>query len=209
MKNIRNVRRDVGNYLDETRPKRQRTTGYFAFFVIMMFVAYVFGRNDASSDKSVAMAFSNLTVNETQCKLPSIYPASNYQVNWDKVLNFCDSITEIANKYGISPKLIASIIMMESGGDSGAISTSGAVGLMQVMPNDGLSAYLYGSYFSDRPTTAELLDPTYNIEWGTSHLSSLINTYGGVKEALYHYGPVDVGYDYADKILSLYNSIED
>ena len=100
--------------------------------------------------------------------------------------------------------------MLESGGDPSAISQSGAIGLMQIMSSDGLSRQLYGDYFSSRPTVLDLLDPGYNIEWGTSHLASLINIYGSLREALFHYGPMDVGYEeYADMVLSVYSQIND
>ncbi len=208
MKNIRNVRRDVGNYLDETRPKRQRTTGYFAFFVIMMFVAYVFGRNDATPEKAMAAILPTSMGQTENCELPEIYPDYNYQSNWESILVYCNEIIDTSRRYNLEPELVASIILMESGGDSNAISQSGAVGLMQIMSSDGLSEQLYGDYFSERPTTSELLNPVYNIEWGVSHLAGLVDLYGNIRDALLHYGPIDVGYEgYADKIISLFNTI--
>jgi len=210
MKKASEFKRNVGSYLDETRPKRQRTTGYIAFFVIMLFAAYVFGRNDASSEKAMAAALP-ISVEPAEqgekCELPEIHPNPSYQSSWEYVLFYCNEIIDTSRRYNLEPELVSSIILLESGGDSNAISQSGAVGLMQIMSSDGLSRQLYGDYFSDRPTVSELLNPVYNIEWGVSHLAGLVEIYRDLREALYHYGPIDVGYDYADSIMSMFDAL--
>lgn len=210
MKKASEFKRNVGSYLDETRPKRQRTTGYIAFFVIMLFAAYVFGRNDASSEKAMAAALP-ISVEPAEqagkCELPEIHPNPSYQSSWEYVLFYCNEIIDTSRRYNLEPELVSSIILLESGGDSNAISQSGAVGLMQIMSSDGLSRQLYGDYFFDRPTVSELLNPVYNIEWGVSHLAGLVENYRDLREALYHYGPIDVGYDYADSIMSMFDAL--
>lgn len=123
------------------------------------------------------------------------------------VLQWCELITKYANKRGISPDLIAALILQESGGDPGAISSSGAVGLMQVMPSDGRAASFLcagGPCFTGRPSTQELLDPEANIAFGTKLLAGLFSRNGDLREALKSYGPMDMGYGYADKVLTLY-----
>jgi soluble lytic murein transglycosylase-like protein len=98
---------------------------------------------------------------------------------------------------------------MESGGDPQAYSASGAVGLMQVMPRDGLAASfecINGPCFASRPTIDELLDPVFNVEYGTGMLSGLVARLGSEREALKAYGPMDVGYSYADRVLAIYES---
>jgi len=67
-------------------------------------------------------------------------------------------IAECAAPYGIRLDLVAAIIHVESRGDPDAISPSGAVGLMQIMPRE--------NGYPSRPTRAALLDPPTNIEWG-------------------------------------------
>jgi hypothetical protein len=123
------------------------------------------------------------------------------------ILQWCELITHYANKRGLPPDLLAALIWQESGGDPLAYSNSGAVGLMQVMPRDGLAASFIctnGPCFGSRPTTQELQDPEYNIAYGTKLLAGLIGRHGDLREALKFYGPKDVGYYYADKVFSLF-----
>ena len=123
------------------------------------------------------------------------------------VLHWCELITHQARLHGLSPNLVAAVVLQESGGSPSAYSKSGAVGLMQVMPRDGLAAgfmCINGPCFSDRPTIKELEDPAFNIAYGTQLLSSLVERNGNMREGLKAYGPMDVGYYYADKVLGLY-----
>ena len=126
----------------------------------------------------------------------------------EKILQWCDLITLYSNKRGLSPDLIAALILQESGGNPSAYSKSGAVGLMQVMPRDGLAASFMctnGPCFANRPTTEQLQDPEFNISYGTKMLAQLLSKYGDMRDALRYYGPKDVGYYYADIVLSLYS----
>jgi len=126
------------------------------------------------------------------------------------IRQWCGLITAYATKRGLPPDLIAALIMQESGGNPVAYSRSGAVGLMQVMPRDGLAAgfsCVNGPCFADRPSTAELSDPDYNISYGTKMLAGLFGRHGSLREALRSYGPMDVGYSYADKVLGIYQRL--
>ncbi len=124
-----------------------------------------------------------------------------------KVLNWCNLITNYAKEFQLDPDLVASVIWQESGGNPEAYSKSGAVGLMQVMPKDGIAATFMcvnGPCFHNRPTIEELSDPEFNVKYGTRMLSRLVNKYGNTRDALKAYGPKDVGYYYADKVLGIY-----
>ncbi|MCC6148548.1 MAG: transglycosylase SLT domain-containing protein [Anaerolineaceae bacterium] len=123
------------------------------------------------------------------------------------VRQWCGLIEASAQVYGLDPNLVAAVIFQESHGDANAYSHSGAVGLMQVMPRDGLAANLMcinGPCFTARPSMAELYDPAFNISYGCGMLSGLINKHGSLREALRAYGPANSGYYYADLVLSLY-----
>lgn len=125
----------------------------------------------------------------------------------DEILQWCNLITHYSNKRGFPPDLIAALILQESGGNATAYSRSGAVGLMQVMPRDGLASSfmcINGPCFSNRPSIEELEDPQYNVSYGTKMLAELVQKKGDLREALRSYGPMDVGYSYADTVLALY-----
>jgi len=158
----------------------------------------------SGSDQSTQTTSENITKEPAQptgvCEVSGKFP--------EKILQWCDLITQYANKRGLSPDLIAALILQESGGNPTAYSKSGAVGLMQVMPRDGLAASfmcLNGPCFANRPTTEQLQDPEFNISYGTKMLAGLISKYGDIRDALRYYGPRDVGYYYADIVLSLHS----
>lgn len=137
----------------------------------------------------------------SECQVSGRYP--------DSILQWCALITHYANQRGLHPDLVAALIWQESGGNPVAYSKSGAVGLMQVMPRDGLaSAFMCknGPCFTDRPSIAELQDPEFNVSYGTRMLADLFAKYGNLRDALKFYGPMDVGYYYADKVLGLFKT---
>lgn len=123
------------------------------------------------------------------------------------VRQWCRSIGVYAENNQLDPNLVAAIMTVESGGNPNAISRSGAVGLLQVMPRDGFAATfscINGPCFANRPTKQALLDPDFNIAFGTNLLADYFKKTGDIREALMAYGPMDMGYAYADKVLALY-----
>lgn len=160
------------------------------------------------------MEIASAGVAETADQLQSaqVPPPSSCQVSPKfppNILQWCDWITYYAQLNHLPPDLIAALIWQESGGDPLAYSHSGAVGLMQVMPRDGIAASFIcpnGPCFANRPSMRELQDPRFNIEYGTAMLAGLLANYGDLREALRFYGPKDVGYSYADKVLTLYQN---
>lgn len=130
----------------------------------------------------------------------------------ESVRKWCNQITQQAKSKNLDPDLVAAVIWQESGGNPTAYSKSGAVGLMQVMPRDGLAASfncVNGPCFAQRPSIQELQDPDFNISYGTGMLSGLTAKQGNIRDALKSYGPMNVGYYYADKILNIYENHRD
>ncbi len=160
---------------------------------------------EAAQTASVSREYSaqeKVVVSDVQaCTLPASYPS--------EVLQWCDLIEDSAQETNLPAALIAAVILQESGGDPLITSTSGAVGLMQVMPRDGLAAEFMcvnGPCFASRPTMEELEDPAFNIAFGSRMLSDLYAEHGSYREALFRYGPINMGYAYADLVLKIWNS---
>lgn len=133
-----------------------------------------------------------------ECSLSAGYP--------DSISRWCDLIERNANEHGVDANLIAAVMLQESGGNPDAYSKSGAVGLMQVMPRDGLASSFVcvnGPCFASRPSMDELFVPEFNVSFGVRMLAGLINRYGSVREALRAYGPMNMGYRYADIVLNI------
>lgn len=84
-----------------------------------------------------------------------------------------DYIRQAASSYGVDETLIKAIIQVESGFNPNAVSTSNAVGLMQLKPSTaGRDAYrLKGR--SGQPSSRELKDPAVNIDLGTAYINIL------------------------------------
>ena len=158
----------------------------------------------------VAPAEGAASSSESETPLQSAAPTGECRVSEqfpEGVRQWCEWITQYAEQYDLAPNLLAALVWLESGGNPLAYSRSGAVGLMQVMPRDGIAANFHcvnGPCFASRPTIEELQDPQYNVEYGTRMLAGLVGKFGNLREALKAYGPMDVGYTYADKVLGIY-----
>jgi len=140
---------------------------------------------------------------EKNCSLPTSYP--------EPVRQWCQMIESASIETGIPSNLIAAVILQESGGDPLSYSSSGAVGLMQIMPRDGLAeAFMCvnGPCFSSRPTIKELHEPAFNVSYGALMLAGLYAKHGSYREALFRYGPMDVGYHYADLVLKIWENYQ-
>lgn len=93
-------------------------------------------------------------------------------------------IKQCANKYGLEPALLASIIRTESSFKKNVVSPKGAVGLMQLMPNtaEWLCDKTGEEYEYDK-----LFEEEYNINLGSYYLSYLIDKFESVDTAIVAY----------------------
>lgn len=87
---------------------------------------------------------------------------------------YSDIVTKYSAEYGVPENVIYAVIRTESSFDSGAKSSAGALGLMQIMPTtfDWLMTLTQESY-----ETGMLYDPDTNIKYGTYLLSYLYLRY--------------------------------
>jgi hypothetical protein len=89
-------------------------------------------------------------------------------------------IVKYAANYHLDPSLIRSIIEIESGFNAKAVSSKGARGLMQLMPETAKQLGVKDSY-----------DPEQNIQGGVKHFRSLMDTFNqdiGLSLAAYNAG---------------------
>ena len=81
---------------------------------------------------------------------------------------YSQTIRAIADKYDVDPALVLAVIKSESDFDPHAVSSKGALGLMQLMPE---AAYEMG--------VSDVLDPRENIEGGIRYLKFLLGAFDG------------------------------
>lgn len=103
------------------------------------------------------------------------------------------SIEHHARKHGLDPLLVAALIRQESEFDPDAVSSTGAIGLMQVMPATGRQL---GRTLKLGPVTRHSLHrPATNLAIGTYYLARLLERHQGKTEAAlaaYNAGPTRV-----------------
>jgi len=94
-------------------------------------------------------------------------------------------IAEASQRFGIPEQWIVAVLRAESAGDIRAISSAGALGLMQVMPDTWAELRIRHGLGRDP------YDPRDNIMAGTAYLREMWNRYGNVAAMLaaYNAGP--------------------
>jgi len=94
-----------------------------------------------------------------------------------------EKLRKIALDRGIAISRCAGVMLVESGGQHAAISSAGAVGLMQVMPSDNSVDPSYDRWFADRPTTEQLKIPCVAVAWGCAILRDCFWRWGDWERA--------------------------
>jgi soluble lytic murein transglycosylase len=99
-----------------------------------------------------------------------------------------------AQNYNLDPALLAAVIYQESKFKADARSKSGAVGLMQLLPDTakGIALHTGGSRFR----VEDLYDPEINVRYGAWYLRHLIEKYANEETALAAY---NAGQDNVDR----------
>ncbi len=97
---------------------------------------------------------------------------------------YSELIQKYAAQNGLEPSLVQAVIKTESDGNPRCVSSAGAMGLMQLMPENVKEAGI-----------ADPFDPEQNIAAGTKQLSGLLSQYHGNLDlalAGYNAGPGNV-----------------
>ena len=90
-----------------------------------------------------------------------------------------------ARNYRLDPALLAAVIYQESKFRPDVKSSSGAIGLMQLLPDTakGIAVHTGGSKF----VVEDLYDPELNVRYGSWYLRHLLDKYHDEKTALAAY----------------------
>jgi len=118
-------------------------------------------------------------------------------------------VEQTASRFHVDPGLIRAVIRVESGYDPKAVSSKGAMGLMQLIP---ATAQRFG--------VANPFDPKQNLEGGVNYLKYLLDLFGGdlsLSLAAYNAGEHSVQrsggipaipetQDYVRKVTSIYQT---
>ncbi|MEG1548162.1 MAG: lytic transglycosylase domain-containing protein [Clostridia bacterium] len=115
-------------------------------------------------------------------------------------LHYAPEIITYADEYGLDRYLVAAVIHCESGNRRDVISSKGAVGLMQIMPDTGV--WVAQKLELSDYDTQKLTDPAVNIRIGCWYLAYLIDKYDANMVhviAAYNAGPGNIDKWLADE----------
>ncbi|MFA7084490.1 MAG: murein transglycosylase domain-containing protein [Arcobacteraceae bacterium] len=95
-----------------------------------------------------------------------------------RVTKFKPYVQKYAKKFNVSENLVYAIIQTESNFNQFAVSSAGAIGLMQVVPTSaGKDAYKHAKGKTSTPTKEYLFNPSNNIELGSAYIQILNEKY--------------------------------
>ena len=111
--------------------------------------------------------------------MPAWYARIRYPLEYENI------VRGHARNYELDPALLAAVIYRESKFDASARSSSGAIGLMQLLPDTakGIAIHTGGSRF----VVSDLYDPEINVRYGAFYLHRLMTKYGSERLALAAY----------------------
>ena len=107
---------------------------------------------------------------------------------WERLwypLEYKQIVRGHARNYDLDPALLAAVIYQESKFKADAKSSSGAIGLMQLLPDtaEGIALHTGGSRFE----VSDLYDPEINVRYGSWYLRHLLQKYHDERTALAAY----------------------
>jgi soluble lytic murein transglycosylase len=123
-----------------------------------------------------AISGSVIALEKTQ---PDWYAQLRYPLPYEHI------VVGHARNYDLDPALLAAVIYRESKFDPKAESSSGAIGLMQLLPDTarGIALHTGGNAF----VVDDLYDPEINVRYGSFYLRRLLSKYDDERLALAAY----------------------
>lgn len=125
---------------------------------------------------ALGLAGAGVYVLETE---PRWYERLRYPLRYEEL------IVGHAENYRLEPQLLAAVIYQESKFEADARSSSGAIGLMQLLPETGQG--IADRTGGKRWKPDDLLNPELNIRYGSWYLRHLLDKYGDEELALAAY----------------------
>jgi soluble lytic murein transglycosylase-like protein len=140
------------------------------------------------------------------------YAARAYMPSQQELQKYASIIQTASKAYGVEPSLIHAVISAESQYNQYAVSRTGAMGLMQLMPD---TARRYG--------VQNMMDPAENIQGGVRYLADLlvmfkgridlaVAAYNAGENAVIRYGHTIPPYaetrTYVPRVLAFYHSFQ-
>ena len=130
-------------------------------------------------DEKGVVHFTNISGLDTRYKLvrkedggsaglPSMAPARVFMPAQEDIQKYANIIQTASKAYGVDASLVHAVISAESAYNQHAVSRTGAMGLMQLMPD---TARRYG--------VQNMMDPTENIHGGVRYLRDLLSLFKG------------------------------
>jgi soluble lytic murein transglycosylase len=131
---------------------------------------------------AAGIAFARIAYPQPEARKPSELPSVVAKALYP--LPYLPQVERAATKNKVDPMLVAGIMRQESAFASEAVSTAGALGLMQVLPKTapGLARRQKLRY-----SRARLFDPEYNLTLGTLYVNDLLKQFGTPEAALAAY----------------------
>ena len=111
----------------------------------------------------------------TGMPVPAMHATYNIPVPTTPSVPWYQHIQEAAQAYGVDAHLLQAVMKVESNFDPYAVSRSGAIGLMQIMP--ATAAGFIGLRGTKQSLNQQLMDPAINVHAGALYLRSLLDTF--------------------------------
>ena len=104
-------------------------------------------------------------------------------------MTYAPEVRAAAAEFSLDPAYVASVVLAESSFDAEAVSSAGAIGLMQIMPATG--EWIAGKLEDEPFDVQRLYQPEVNLRYGCWYLRFLLDRYDGdmyTASTAYHQG---------------------